>query len=121
MSNQKLNYRKILTSERLPEEDGRYSIKHVATDPNLHSMQDYNKSPQSQIYWSRYIEYWLEPYQSREEELADLLEQALNLLDDFAYEKSLQERRANITMNAQNIIWEIKNNAPKLLDDDTDE
>lgn len=55
---------------------------------------------------------------TREFELADLLEQALNLIDDFPYDASLQERKANITMNAQNLIWEIKNNAPKLLDDE---
>lgn len=55
------------------------------------------------------------------EMLADLLQEALNLLDDFPYEQSLQERRANLNMNAQNLIWEIKNNAPKLLDDDINE
>lgn len=110
MNNQKFNYRKILTSERLPKE----------------GLQTTNKGEFNFNYWAEqytpdiiYPDWWLEEIPNREEELADLLEEALNLLDDFPYEQSLQERRANLTMNAQNIIWEIKNNAPKLLDDDT--
>lgn len=116
MSNQKLNYRKILTSERLPEE-GLHHTDQGELNFNYHYT---GSAVWSEQYTSDilYPDWWLEEYESREEELADLLEEALNLLDDFPYEQSLQERRANLNMNAQNLIWEIKNNAPKLLDDD---
>lgn len=116
MSNQKLNYRKILTSERLPEKEGKYLCK--IKDKYLFCHQIFNNHEVFIKEWNDGVEYWLEPFESREEELADLLEEALNLLDDFPYEQSLQERRANLNMNAQNTIWEIKNNAPNLLDDE---
>lgn len=117
MSNQKLNYRKILTSERLPEIEALYFIKRKRTnEKSAYYLVPTNRWDVAQF--KDDVEYWYEEYESREEELADLLEEALNLLDDFPYEQSLQERRANLTMNAQNLIWEIKNNAPKLLDDE---
>ena len=115
MNKEKLNYRKILTSERLPYKDGKYLCK-VKGYNNF----EYYTFISGKFYTSFEIVEWIEENPNREEELAHLLEQALNLLNDFAYEKSLQERRANITMNAQNLIWEIKNNAPKLLDDDNE-
>lgn len=116
MSSPKLNYRKILTSEKLPE-SGLFFTNLGELNFNYHHMEPYMWSEEytSDIL---YPEYWLEPYESREEELADLLQIAVDLIDAMPWYSKLQERRANFSMNAQNIIWEIKNNAPNLLDDE---
>lgn len=116
MSNQKLNYRKILTSERLPIE-GLYYTDQGQLNFNYHHT---GSDVWSEQYTSDIIhpDWWLEEIPNREEELADLLQDAIDLIDAMPWYSKLQEKRANFSMNAQNLIWEIKNNAPKLLHDE---
>lgn len=116
MNNQKLNYRKILTSERLPE-SGLFFTNLGELNFNYHHMESYMWSEEytSDIL---YPEWWLEEIPNREEELADLLEEAIYHLGEIKWEDWQVETLANFCMNAQNIVWEIKNNAPKLLDDE---
>ena len=109
----KTKYVKVQTSERMPDKNGVYlcRVEGYSNYENYRFLDGEFKT-------SFHIEAYLIEVPNREQELIDRLEEALNLLDDFPYEQSLQERRANLNMNAQNLIWEIKNNAPKLLDDE---
>jgi len=116
MSNEKFNYRKILTSERLPEDFTEiYVQRKEDADFEKYSYFDSLHCKDDMIY---FFKYWLEPYENREEELTDLLQESIDYLDDTKWEDHQFETLANFIMNAQNIIWEIKNNAPKLLDDE---
>lgn len=119
MSNQKFHYRKILTSDRTPTKEGFYLVKFKKND----NYADYFffDALHCEDYMKGIIDWWLEEIPDNEQLLIDLLERALNLLDDFPYKQSLQERRANLNMNAQNLIWKMKNNTPKLMDNDTNE
>lgn len=108
-----LFYKKIQTSERLPDKDGKYLCKVQG-----YSNFEYYAFRNNKFYTSFEIVEWLEEIPNREEELADLLQDAINYLDDTKWEDHQFETLANFIMNAQNIVWEIKNNAPKLLDDE---
>lgn len=117
MSKEKFHYRKILTSERLPETEAFYFIKkNGMTEKSGYYFIPTNRWDVAQF--KDDVEYWYEEYESREEELADLLEHAINLLDTIETPSNLHSTIANLYMNAQNLIWEIKNNAPKLFDDE---
>lgn len=117
MSNEKFHYRKILTSERLPDTEAFYFVK----KKGMIEKSGYYFIPTNRWDAAQFkddIEYWYEEYESREEELADLLQESIDYLDKTKWEDHQFETLANFIMNAQNLIWEIKNNAPKLLDDE---
>lgn len=61
---------------------------------------------------------WIEKSIEEKNELCDLLQEAVNHLGEVKWEDYQTETLGNFCMNAQAAIFRIKNNAPKLLDDD---
>ncbi|SIS72491.1 MULTISPECIES: hypothetical protein [Chryseobacterium] len=59
---------------------------------------------------------WVEEVPDREDEMTELLTDAIDLIQNLPYDEKLQETRGNLIMNCESIIYEIKNNAPNILD-----
>lgn len=103
-------FKKVITKDRIPTLSGRYITSEGALDIDsiggLFHDGSYIINP----------EWYLEEVTDYESLLAGLLEAAVNLIDEFPYDPKLQETRGNLCMNAQSLIFDVKNNTPNLLD-----
>lgn len=71
-------YIKVLTSERLPEKEGKYTVKRKDADEGYHDMYWYDGVDINKSFWNSYIEYWLE-------EVPDYTNDLLNTLERCEY------------------------------------
>jgi hypothetical protein len=108
-------FKKVMTSERIPETESFYFVKKKGMSEN----SGYYFIPTNRWNVEQFkddIECWYEEYECREEQLTILLQDAINLINELPHDSKLQETRGNLCMNAQSLIFEIKNNAPNILD-----
>lgn len=108
-------FKKVMTTDRMPIEEKFYFVK----EKDVNNWSGYYFIPTNtfiSLEFKKDIECWLEETIDREEELANLLQDAINIIDELPYDSKLQSTRDNLCMNAQSLIFDVKNNAPNLLD-----
>lgn len=107
-------YIKVKVQDRKPDNKAGYEAFSKNKDYFPYLLFDPNDSS-NVWYWSTHIDYWLE--EVKEDEVVDLLQEAIDRLGETKWEDYQIETFANFCMNAQNVVWNHLNNAPNLLDD----
>lgn len=100
----------VNTEDRLPKTFDQYYTNQGLLDFNP---KDGNFWDDTDTY-ELYPNWWLE--EVNEDELAELLQEAIDRLGETKWEDYQIETLANFCMNAQNVVWNHLNNAPNLLD-----
>lgn len=106
-------FKKVMTNDRMPTIAGRYITSEGVLDIDV--VEDVS----GLFYEDGFIvdpEWYLEEITDHEQQLTDLLQDAINLIDELPYDSNLQETRGNLCMNATSLIFEVKNNVTNIFD-----
>lgn len=101
----------VEVDERLPTASDQYYTNQGLLDFNPKNNDFWDDTDTYELYPN----WWLEEVE--ENELAELLQEAINHLDETKWEDHQVETLGNFCMNAQNVVWNHLNNAPNLMDD----
>lgn len=104
----KTKYVEIKIENRLPESEGYY----LAKLPDEGQVMDaYFFNPEDEydvLWWKTNAEYWLEEVPDYEEEMKEMLDKAVQYLNECQWHPSYVETYSNFTMNANELLTKLK-------------
>lgn len=97
----KTKYIKVSTADRLPEKEGDYFCI-IANGPSIMTCRS--------MYFERFkgITHWLEEKPDYEDEMKEMLEDAIQYLTQCDWRSNMIETYGNFVMNAQEVLSKIK-------------